>query len=158
MLKWTLVVVGALLAVVVLVMLVGAFMPREHLASSPPWWPDVTSSERTPQSGEGERWIQKTKTGEMPIVVVREEPPRLLTARIDVPDDAAFGGTWTYQIEPVNGGTRVTVTEDGFINNLLFRFMANTVFSLHGTMDSYLRALGRRFGEEVNPEHGSSPQ
>jgi len=174
MLKWILIIVGGLFSVVVLVIGMGALMPREHMASSsitlhqppdsiwpvvrdlgatPEWWSDITSSEPAPQSGEGERWIQKTKTGTTPLVIVREDPPRLLRTRIDMPDDAAFGGTWTYEIEPVNGGSRVTITEDGFINNLLFRFMANTVFSLHGTMDGYLRALGRRYGEEVDPEH-----
>jgi uncharacterized protein YndB with AHSA1/START domain len=181
MLKWILIVVGALLAVVLVTMLVGAFMPREHVAASfitlrqppdsvwqvvrdlgaaPEWWSGLESSQRASLESEGgqERWIQKMKSGsELPILVVREDPPRLLVTRIDVPDDATFGGTWTYEIEPADGGSRVTVTENGFINNLLFRFLSNTVLGMHGTMDAYLRALGSRFGEDVLPQHVVGP-
>jgi hypothetical protein len=33
--------------------------------------------------------------------------------------------------------------------------MANVFFGMHGTMDGYLVALGRLFGEDVEVQHGS---
>jgi len=69
------------------------------------------------------------------------------------PPDAAFGGTWTYEVAAVDGGSQVTITEDGWVANPLFRFLSHTVFGVHGTMDGYLKALGKRFGEAVTPEH-----
>jgi len=31
--------------------------------------------------------------------------------------------------------------------------MARFLFGYYGSLDNYLKALGRRFGEEVNPVH-----
>ena len=57
-----------------------------------------------------------------------------------------------YWVEPCEGGTRVTVTEAGWIANPFFRVMAQ-LGGFHGTIDGYLTALGARFGEAVTPEH-----
>ena len=43
----------------------------------------------------------------------------------------------------------VTITEEGRIGNPLFRFMARFVFGYSGTIESYLRALAARYGEEA---------
>jgi hypothetical protein len=85
------------------------------------------------------------------IVEEASEPGRLVT-RIDAPPDAAFGGTWTYQLEPVDGGTRLTVTEDGYVSNPLFRVMMKAM-GVHRTADGYLKALGTKLGEDVTVEH-----
>lgn len=82
----------------------------------------------------------------MLLEVVEDDPPRRLVGRI-VDTGAPFGGSWTYQVTPVDGGSRVSVTEDGWVSNPIFRFMARFVFGYHSTLDSYLRALGRRFGD-----------
>lgn len=39
------------------------------------------------------------------------------------------------------------------VANPVFRFMTYAVFGVHGTLDKYLRALSRRFREEVQPVH-----
>lgn len=132
--KWLLYGIGGVVALVLLVALVGALLPREHVATSritlrqPPdtvwkvvrdlggitaWWPDLKQAERAPDQG----------------------------------------GSWIYEIAPADGGSRVSVTERGWIANPIFRFMARVVFGYHGTLDSYLKALGRKFGEEVAPTH-----
>ncbi len=49
----------------------------------------------------------------------------------------------------------MTVTEEGEIYNPVFRVMSRLVFGYHGMMDSYLRALGARFEEDVTPRHGT---
>jgi uncharacterized protein YndB with AHSA1/START domain len=87
----------------------------------------------------------------MALVIETEEPPRRLVTRIDSPPDGPFGGTWTYDITPVDSGTKFTVTERGWIGNPLFRFMSRFIFGYYGTQENYVRALGKRFGEEVAP-------
>jgi hypothetical protein len=41
------------------------------------------------------------------------------------------------------------ITEDGYVNNLLFRFMARFVFGYASTLDFYMKSLGEKFGEQV---------
>jgi hypothetical protein len=70
--------------------------------------------------------------------------------RIVPPDNAPFGGRWIYELEAVPGGTRLTVTEEGWIRNPLFRAMGHAM-GLDRTIKGYLRSLGRRFGENAEP-------
>lgn len=176
--KWVLIVVVGVIVLVGVVALIGALLPREHVATStvtlrqPPdsvwkvvrdlagvtaWWGDVKLAERASDQGGREVYRQTLKNGfAMALVVAESQPPTRLVTRIDAPAGAPFGGTWTYQIAPVDGGTasRVSITENGWIANPIFRFMARTIFGYYGTLDSYLKALGRKFGAEVTPVHG----
>ena len=79
-------------------------------------------------------------------------PPEHLVARIDAAPDATFGGIWTYEIRAAAGGSSVTVTEAGYVNNPLFRTMMK-LMGVHRTADGYLTALGKKLGETVTPEH-----
>lgn len=172
--KWLLRVLGAIVAVVALAALVGAFLPRNHMASStialrqpqdsvwavirdlgavPSWWSDVKRSDRLPDQDGRERWEQQTGMGPLPLEITEAQPPSRLVTRIASPPGAPFGGTWTYEIAAADGGSRVTVTEDGWVANPIFRFLSHVIFGVHGTMDGYLRALGKRFGEAVEPQH-----
>lgn len=177
MLKWLLIVGVGLVGLVAAVALIGWTMPREHIASStviiqrPPdrvwavvrdlaavdtWWPDVQRSERVDDERGREVYRHVQKSGyAMSFVVVESKPPSILVTEIDATSNAPFGGRWTYQIAPMDGGSRVTITEDGWIANPFFRFMANLFLGMHRTMDSYLEALGRHFGEAVTPLHQS---
>jgi len=164
---------GSLLGLAALVTVVGIFLPREHAATSaitlrqpaesvwavvrdlegtPRWWADATASTRVAADTGREVWRQTVGGFDMDLVVVHATAPARMVTAIDAPPDAAFGGTWTYELTPADGGTRVAVTEAGWIANPVFR-----VFALagghHRTLDAYLSALGRRFGEAVTPEH-----
>ncbi|MGH7674301.1 MAG: SRPBCC family protein [Gemmatimonadales bacterium] len=169
--KIVLVILGAVLGLVALVALVGLFLPREHRASRsivlhqppesvwvvirdfaalPVWWPEVKTSERLADEAGKERWRQKVGGFDMPLEVTEEQRPRRLVTRIVSSGDAAFGGRWIYEIEPVPDGSRVMVTEEGWIGNVLFRTMAQ-VTGLDTSIKQYLGALGRKFGEQVTP-------
>lgn len=174
MLKWLLIGLVSLAVLAGAVVLVGLVLPRDHVASSSvvirqprdtvwlavrdlamvaEWWGDVEQVEPIADPQGREKWRHHLKSGfPMPLVVTEDEPAARLVTEIDAPD-APFGGTWTYEIRPADGGSRVTLTERGWIANPVFRFMAHTFFGLHGTMDSYLTALGRRFDEDVTPVH-----
>lgn len=173
--KWVLVVIGGLMGVVVLVALIGAFIPRDHMAASsvvirqPPdsvwrtmrdlarlstWWSEMQDSRRVEDSAGREVWEQRMKNGFVMRGIVTESvaPIRFVTT-IDSPPHAPFGGSWTYEIQPVPEGSRVTVTERGWIANPIFRFMSKLVFGYYRTQDGYLAALGRKFGEAVVAVH-----
>ena len=85
--------------------------------------------------------------------VTEEEPSQHFTTEIEGGPDAAFGGSWTYGVELApNNGTKVTVAETGWVANPVFRVMLK-LGGPHATLDSYLRALGTRFGQQVTPVH-----
>ena len=75
----------------------------------------------------------------------RMEPPSLLVARIADPK-LPFGGTWTYRIAPAAGGSDLTITEDGEVYNVFFRFMSRFVFGHHATMDGFIKHLAGTHG------------
>jgi transcription antitermination factor NusG len=66
--------------------------------------------------------------------------------------DLGYSGQWTYSFEAENGGTRVTIREDGEVSNVLFRFMSRYIFGHTATIDSYLTSLSKHFGEDAVPE------
>jgi len=173
--KKVLAVIAALIfALIATVLVAGSLMPREHVASStivipasldtlwhvvrdiermPTWWDGLDSVSRIDRPGGGEAWRHHAPTGTMDIAVERSDAPGILVTRIIAEPGAPFGGTWTYRLEPMGASTRVTITEAGYINSKVFRFIANTVMGMHGSMDSYLAALARHFGAEEQPEH-----
>ena len=60
----------------------------------------------------------------MTFVIDADAPPRRLVTRIEATPGTPFGGTWTFEITPDGTGSRVTVTERGWIANPIFRFRA----------------------------------
>ena len=76
--------------------------------------------------------------------VERQEPSSLLVTRV-VPN-RAFGGTWTYRLVPSGPGTDLTITEDGEVYNVIFRFMSRFVFGHYATMDAFIRDLQAKAG------------
>ncbi len=84
----------------------------------------------------------------IPYVVLENRSPQRLVLKI-ADDRLPFGGTWTYVVSPEAGGARLRITEDGEIRNTLFRFLSRFVFGYTATIDTYLRDLGKKFGETV---------
>lgn len=172
--KWVLIVVGGIAALIALLALIGMFVAREHRATStvvlhqppdsvwkvvrdlggvPAWWPEVKTSERLPDRNGQEVWRQKMSGFDVPLVIVESAPSTRLVTRIDAEAGAAFGGTWTYELTPDPLGTKISVTEAGWIGNPIFRSLSRFVFGYYSTLDGYLKALGKRFGETVEPVH-----
>jgi hypothetical protein len=76
---------------------------------------------------------------------VERQPPRRLVTRI-ADADLPFGGTWTFELAPEEGGTRVTITERGEIRNPIFRAVARYVFGYGATMEAFLDELRAHIG------------
>jgi len=162
--RWIIYIVGGLALIVAVVAIVGALLPKDHSASRtarialPPdklyallsnvseyqaWRKDVKSLERLPDREGRPAWVEETSGMKIPMYFERMEPPSLLVARIADPK-LAFGGTWTYRIAPAPGGSDLTITEDGEVYNVIFRFMSRFIFGYHATMDTFLKHLQSR--------------
>ncbi|UCD25435.1 MAG: SRPBCC family protein [Gemmatimonadota bacterium] len=176
MLKWVLILLGLLAALVAGPFVAGMFLPARHVASSsitlpqppdsvwavirdlgsyPDWWSDIKSSVPDEQAEDEEIWIQKDAQGHaLPLLVVQSAPPTLLVTKIAA-EKLPYSGVWTYEIEQTANGSRVTLTEDGEVFNPIFRLVARLFLGHHTAVDRCLRALGQRFGEQVVPKHNT---
>jgi uncharacterized protein YndB with AHSA1/START domain len=165
--KWVLIAVGVLAGGLLVMAVVGLFLPRRHAASVAlalpqpcdtvwatvrdlggyaAWWPHLTAVERLDAEGR-EVWLQRDRRRQtMPVEIVESEAPVRLVTRI-VDDGLPFGGTWTFELAETPPGCTLTLTEDGVIHNPLFRFLARFVFGYHGTLESYLEALDGYLGQ-----------
>ncbi|PYR76994.1 MAG: hypothetical protein DMF86_10835 [Acidobacteria bacterium] len=156
-------IVIALVALVVVIAAIGSRLPKAHHASKtarfpvppetlyavisdveryPEWRQDVKRVERLPDRDGRPAWNEHGSHGPIPMRAERMEPPSLMVGRIG--EGLAFGGTWTFRIAPVSGGSELTVAEDGEIYNPIFRFLARFVFGYEATMTRYLAALRAR--------------
>lgn len=120
-------------------------------ASAPTWRSDVKQIEVEPRSGGPLHFREEGKNGTINYELAEDVPAQRMVTRI-LDTDLGFSGQWTYMFAAENGGTRVTIREDGEVSNVLFRFMSRYVFGHTATIDSYLTSLGKRFGETVTPQ------
>jgi uncharacterized protein YndB with AHSA1/START domain len=125
-------------------------------------WDVITRFDRTPQwrsdvdavdieSGDPIRFVELSDQGPVTYEVTEQERPSklvLMTADPELP----FSGSWTFELEPAPGGTRLTLTERGTIDNPLFRLVARVLMDPAATATTYLADLGRHLGEVVTPQ------
>jgi hypothetical protein len=166
--RWLLIGIGIAIGIVGVLAGIGYSMPNAHVAQAeaeyragpdsvyailssiedwPEWHPSVRSL--TPLDGPSDEpsWRIRGPDGSMTVTLVDESPP---TRFITLADGGMFVGRWTYHVEPRSGGTRVTITEEARIDNLVIRGL--TVFrNQASTLVRVLDALGDRLGERVEP-------
>jgi len=146
--KWTLFIVGGgLVLLVAAIAAAGSMLPRTHTASR------TLRVKRSPE----EVWpvvLQATQASSVPVDVLERDPPRRLVTRVTAAE-RNFGGTWTIVIAPVpstgsgHAGSTVTVTEDGWVANPIFRVVSRLVIGHHATMDALLTQVAKTFNEDV---------
>lgn len=168
--KWLFLILGLLVAAVAVVVIIGAMLPKNHVATrsarlrqppeavwavitdfpaQPSWRTQLQAVERLPDSKGNAVWRETEKGGDaLTLETVEWAPPRRIVRRIA---DAGlpFGGTWTYEIAPAGSGCTVTITENGEVYNPVFRFVSRFLMGHSSGIETYLKALGRKFGEEV---------
>ena len=120
-------------------------------ASAPNWRADVKRIEVQTQPGQHLHFREEGKNGTVNFELAEDVPSRRMVTRI-LDTDLGYSGKWTYIFTPENGGTRVTITEDGEVSNVLFRFMSHYVFGQTATMEGYLSSLAKHFGESATPQ------
>jgi Polyketide cyclase / dehydrase and lipid transport len=117
-------------------------------ASASSWRPDVKNVEMLDNIDGRIRYRENSSHGAVTYEVAENVSGEKIVTRI-VDLDLGYSGSWTYQFEAIPEGTRMRITEDGTVSNLLFRFMARYVFGYTSTMESYLKAVAKRFGEDA---------
>jgi len=161
--------VGAIVALVVVVAVIGWMLPVKHRASVarvyqatpaslfslitdvsafPSWRTGVSRVDTLPDENGQRRWQEVTKNGPpITYVVERAVPDRVLVGRI-ADTNLPFGGSWTYELTPgAVGQTKLTITEDGEVYNPIFRFVSRFVMGHEATINRYLSDVGKRFPE-----------
>ena len=61
-------------------------------------------------------------------------------------DTLPFGGTWTFELAPEGTGTRLRITERGFVKPPPFRFIAKFFLGYTKTIEGYLGDLSQKTG------------
>ena len=162
-------VIGGLILLAGIVALIGSRLPKSHVASrsvllrqspqevyavvrdfgaAPQWRSDVKQMEVEAPQGGPVYFREVGKNGTVNYELVEDVPGQRMVTKIR-DTDLGYSGQWTYLFAAENGGTRVTIREDGEVSNVLFRFMSRYVFGHTATIDSYLTSLAKRFGEEA---------
>jgi hypothetical protein len=159
---WIAYVAGGLVGLVLVMALIGLALPRDHVAArrtvlaKPPGevWAALTDLDAQPRWRRGlqrieqadpKRFTEHTRRGKIAYEVVEDRPRELRITRI-ADAKLPFGGRWIYELAPEGAGTRLTITEDGFIKNPVFRFLARTVFSTAATIEQLMTDLGQHLG------------
>jgi uncharacterized protein YndB with AHSA1/START domain len=169
--KTLLLILAGLVVLVAVLALIGSLLPRGHRATRavtlrqppeklfaavrdftalPTWRSDVKSVELLPSQNGVVSYREVSKHGPITYRVKEERAGQLLVLEI-ADDGLPYGGTWTFGFVKEASGATVRITEDGFVKPPLFRFLARFVFGYASTMEGYLRALGKKFGEDVTP-------
>jgi uncharacterized protein YndB with AHSA1/START domain len=170
--RWLAYALGGLVALVLLVTVVGALLPRDHVAAvtariaapadtvyatlADPagfatWRGDVRRVKLLPATPTGPAWREHGGNGAVAYAVDAAEPPRRLVVRI-TDTGLPYGGAWEYTVETDGAAaSRVTIVERGSVYNPIFRVVSRFVVGHTGTMTAQLRALGRKFGAEPTP-------
>lgn len=165
-------IVGVIIVALLLVALLGSLLPKQHSAtrsvllhkspeivyavardfeSAPKWRADVRSvSAKTGAAGRIQ-FREEGKHGAVNYELTEEVPGRRMVTRI-TDTDLGYAGKWTYLFVAEGSNTRLTITEDGEVSNVIFRFLSRYAFGHTATIDTYLTSLGKQFGETVIPE------
>ena len=165
-------IVVLIIAFVAIIALVGSSLPKDHVASrsmllhktpaevyavvhdfasAPKWRTDVKRVEVTVQPDGRIHFREDGKNGVVNFELAEDVPAQRMVTRI-LDTDLGYSGNWTYVFAPEGQGMRLTVTENGEVSNVIFRFLSKYAFGHTATMDSYLSSLAKHFGETAKPE------
>jgi uncharacterized protein YndB with AHSA1/START domain len=108
----------------------------------PAWWLERGKIQRLPDEGGVARFQEQSERSSFMYRFREVQAPKRLVVEIEDPE-GYFGGTWTYELEPQNGKTRVTITENGWAGPGFFRFMI-WLFGPDATLNGCLDALAKK--------------
>jgi len=165
--KWFLGIVTVLAGLLIVVVVIGALLPKKHVATRearyhqppdaiwktitdidamPAWRAGLKSVQRLPDRNGLPAWVETMDSGVIPMETTVWEAPTKLVVRIADPK-LPFGGTWTYEIRPTPEGSALRITENGEVYNPIFRFVSRFILAYNSTIDGYLTSLSKKFGE-----------
>lgn len=162
------IIAGSLVGLVAVMALIGLALPRDHLAARrarlarPPAdvWRALADLDAYPRWRRGVKAIERlsptefrerSSQGVIAFEIVEDRPEELRITRIADPK-LPFGGRWIYELARDGDATMLTITEDGFVTNPVFRFLSRTVFSTAATLEKFLADLGAHLGVAATVE------
>src|SRR4051794_28455424 len=114
--KWLLFGIAGFAAIVLVIVVIGAALPRTHRASR-------TLTIARPPLDVWAALMSATSASDVPVDIVETEPPRRHVTRVKE-TETMFGGTWTMTITPSESGDNqpssgsvLTIVEDGWVGN-----------------------------------------
>lgn len=164
--------IAAIVLAVLLIALLGSRLPQQHSASRsvllhqtpdrvyavtrdfgsiPKWRADVRSVNVTTGATGRVQFREEGKHGTVNYELVEDVPGQRMVTRI-TDTDLGYSGKWIYVFAAEGANTRIKITEDGEVSNVIFRFLSRYAFGHTATIDDYLTSLGKQFGETVTPE------
>jgi uncharacterized protein YndB with AHSA1/START domain len=157
-------IIGALVLLVMVIVVTGYALPQNHTAtrersyraspasvfaaittpaSYPEWRTGVKQVELLAPVDQRVSFREVGADGTITYVFEEIVPERRVVSRI-ADRSLPFGGSWTYDLAPTDGGTTLRITEKGEVYNPIFRFMSRFVLGHNRTMDTFLADLERR--------------
>jgi uncharacterized membrane protein len=116
------------------------------VGKSPAWRSDVKSVDLLGEANGKLTYREHGKQGDVTYELVEDVPGQRTVTRI-VDQDLGYSGTWTTVFSREGDGTRVRITENGEVSNVMFRFMSRYLFGHTSTIDTYLTSLSKHYGE-----------
>ncbi len=171
---WLTIVACIPLVLMLVVMVVGRFLPRKHVVTrratyrvSPDliweamtdhrqmnkWRSDISRVLRAKGKDNLPAWQEVGRFTKRAVNVTTSRPPYRLNAEI-INGVVPMRGQMRFHVKPSGGGSMLTITEEAEIPSPIFRFAARYLIGLHSPLDIRLQALGRHFRERVRPEDG----
>ncbi len=117
------------------------------VASAPSWRPQVQSVQVLPKDNGRDVWMEDLGHGvKMSFLATTTAPVNAsghAVRIVKLTGDPSYGGVWTYDVTPgpTPNTTTLKITEDGFINPPLYRFMMAHIFGPTKNLDDYMRAM-----------------
>jgi Polyketide cyclase / dehydrase and lipid transport len=165
--KWILFVAAGIVGLAMIVALIGLMLPKAHRATrmarfretpeaifaaitEPQDWRGVIKFDLPPDAGP-RKWREQSGRRSITFEEAASDPPRLYRSRI-IDKNLPFSGTWTWEITATEDGCTCRITEDGEVSNPVFRFVGRFILGHTRSIDAYLNALGKKFGEQVRIE------
>lgn len=161
--KWILVILAVIVALVLAVVVIGYALPVKHVATRearlaqspekvflaitdvrnfPAWRSSVKQVEVLPANGHYARFREIGSDGTILFETDSVIPDKRLVNRIADPS-LPFGGRWVYELTRESGGTVLRITEEGEVYNPIFRFVSRFIIGHTRTIDRYLADLSR---------------
>lgn len=167
LLRIVLSVIGVIALVALAAFALGATLPVDHSVSvtgevaAPPakvfalitnvaagatWRPEVKSVEVLPKDDTRDAWIEDLGSGEkMQFLATTTVPPDATGQAIRKVEtkEPSYGGMWTYELSPgaTPSSTTLKITEDGYINPPIYRFMMKYVFGPTKNLEDYMKHI-----------------
>ncbi|MEI1280127.1 polyketide cyclase [Leptospira venezuelensis] len=155
------VILFSLTGFIVLLVLFGYLLPKDHIASVERNFPSSpeniykiirnVSEYKNWRSGlksvsiESDKiWMESDAHGNnIRFGIIEERFPNYLRNKI-LNEDLPFGGGWEFEINQNGPNSKLKITEKGFVTNPLFRVLSKFVFGHDATLKTYLEDLSKK--------------